>query len=273
MESSQLNGESSVEAPGQGAEQPQTTAQPAAAEPPAGQQTAVQQEAKKPAEKKPDQGFEIEIAGGAIRRFQTADEVRSAILAGEVQRTANIRNLSAPAGAKPATVEAWAKSNDKLRPLYAPVWSVTLKGALYGAIAVFVLKALDTMILLFRINPLAGILWLLIGAFFFSPKWKIQIAFIAGFIWFQSHASVNIMALSGSWFGVLVFAAVFGISSGMAVGTLVGAVRARSMETAPDAPGEGFKPALWGFAVPAAVFLAAGYGYFAYLMPYLLSNL
>jgi hypothetical protein len=53
----------------------------------------------------PDVGFEIEPFGGANRRFGTIGEVRSAILRGEIPRTANIRTLDGPAGGKSATVE------------------------------------------------------------------------------------------------------------------------------------------------------------------------
>lgn len=210
-------------------------------------------------------GFEIEVPGRATRRFESAEAVREAILCGEIPRTASIRKMGGTSVGKPVAVDLWAKSNGKLRSLYTPVWSLTLKGAWIGFLVVAALKALDTLFLLFSVNPSAAILWLLIGAAMFSPKWKVQIivaAFIVG-----SKAGINPFTLFGAWTGVLVFAAVFGISAGMAVGTIAGYLRAWGARTAPDAQGEGLKPVIWGLAVPGMAFLIAAVVYVQVLLP------
>jgi hypothetical protein len=131
---------------------------------------------------------------------------------------------------------------------------------------VAVLKALDTFVTLCRVSPPNAIFWVLMIAFFVSPKGKQQIGIFAAIVWFHSKGAINLSALFGAWFGVMAFAAVFGISAGMAVGTIVGFVRARGVATAPDALGEGSKPAIWGLTVPLTVFVVAAIAYFLVLM-------
>jgi hypothetical protein len=77
----------------------------------------------------------------------------------------------------------------------------------------------------------------------------------------------------GAWFGVAIFAAVFGVSAGMPVGTVVGLLRAKSGPTAPDAAPEGSKPLIWGLAVPLAVFLIVAVLYVQVIMPAMLDAL
>jgi hypothetical protein len=214
-------------------------------------------------------GFEVEFSEGVTRRFDSAEEIRAAILLGEVPKAAHIRALGASPGGKTAVVEEWAKSHAKLRSLYTPVWSLSLRGAFVGLIVVGVLKSLDTFALLFAVNPAAAILWLLIGVALFSPKWKLQLM-VAVFV-FGWNSGLNVTMLWGAWFGVAVFAAVFGITAGMPVGTIIGLLRARHLATAPDAAPEGSKPLIWGLAVPLAVFGAAAIAYVQIFMPAIVS--
>lgn len=66
--------------------------------------------------------------------------------------------------------------------------------------------------------------------------------------------------------GVMIFGAVFGVSAGMAVGTLVGYLRVGRLPKAPDAEREGRKPLVMGFAIPLATFVIAVTIYFQVLM-------
>jgi hypothetical protein len=214
-------------------------------------------------------GFEIDFSGGVTRQFGSAEAVRAAILRGEVPKAAPIRALGASRNSKAIVVEDWARSNSRLRSIYAPVWSSSLKGAVVGLIVVGILKSLDSLVLLFSVNPPAAILWLLVGAGIFSPKWKAQ--FMAAALFASFKTGIPFMTLWGAWFGVAAFAAVFGISAGMPVGTIVGLLRAKNHPTAPDANSEGSKPVIWGLAVPLAVFVTAAVAYVQLIAPALLN--
>ena len=176
-------------------------------------------------------GFEIDFSGGVTRQFGSAEAVRAAILRGEVPKAAPIRALGASRNSKAIVVEDWARSNSRLRSIYAPVWSSSLKGAVVGLIVVGILKSLDSLVLLFSVNPPAAILWLLVGAGIFSPKWKAQ--FMAAALFASFKTGMPFMTLWGAWFGVAVFAAVFGISAGMPVGRLLACFARRTIRRRP----------------------------------------
>lgn len=243
----------------------------------------------KPEEKKPSAGLDVTLPSGEVLHFENAEALREPILEGKVPRSATVKVLAAaqkPAGAKVPkepkilTVEQWAKSNDKLRALYAPIWADTLKGALWGFIVVGIFKVADTAVLFFRVNPPVALLWLWVGALLGSPKWKKQILMAGAVVLYVAKDSIDfgalfhvIQSLFGAWFGVAAFAAVFGVSAGMPVGTIVGAIRARKATCAPDRESEGTRPLIWGFLVPAAVFASAAILYLRVVMPYLIKTL
>jgi hypothetical protein len=239
---------------------------------------------------KPNTGLEIALPDGRVLEFANAEALRLPILRGELPRAATVKLLGASSGggqatksaapAKIRTLEEWAKSNEKLRPLYAPVWAVTLKGAVWGFIVVAILKTLDSTVMFFRINPLVGLLFLWLGALMGSPKWKKQILYAGIFLLFAARNAIDfgalfgvIQSLFGAWFGVFVFAAVFGVGAGMPIGTVTGAIRARRARCAPDRQGEGMKPAIWGFAVPAIAFAGAAIVYWRIVMPYFIKEM
>jgi len=208
--------------------------------------------------------FEVEFSTGTTRQFQSEEGVRDAILLGEVSRTSLIRKVGASVSDQATTVEIWAKSKPKLRALYAPVWALTMKGALVGLIVVGALKSLDTLIGLFAVNPGAAIVWLLLGAGLISPKWKLQL--MAGALYLSFQSGVSFSLLWGAWLGVFAFAAVFGTSAGMAVGTIIGFQRLNRLPKAPDAR-EGRRPLVLGLAIPLTAFAVAATVYFQVLMP------
>jgi hypothetical protein len=221
----------------------------------------------------PPPRYSVQLPGGEQRRFGTPDDLRDAILRGEIERSAVLAGAALPAAKTGLTVEQWATSNDRLRFLYQPIWFHTMKGALWGGLIVAGLKLIDTFVGIARINGEAALLFLIVMAFMFSPKYKPQIA-IAGFLLFQqSHLKfAAISTFLGVPLGVGAFALVFGATAGMVLGTLVGYVRAPRLATAPDRVAEGARPALWGLAVPATVFTLGGLLYLRVLMPWMLSE-
>ena len=218
--------------------------------------------------------FDIITPTGELRHFDIAQEIRAAILAGELPRLSTIGGTALP-NAKPGlTLEEWAKANEAMRVLYEPVWSHTLKGALYGGLIVAALKLLDTFVGIARVNGEAALLFAIVMAFMGSPKYKPQIAFVGFMLWKNSKLPFSVLStFLGVPLGVLLFAAVFGISSGMAIGTIVGYIRRAHLQTAPDAIAEGSKPAAWGLAVPASAFVAGGALYIYVVMPWLVQSL
>lgn len=239
----------------------------------------------------PAAGLDIELPEGGVLHFADAQSMREPILRGDISRAAVVRSpasaaATASAAGKPVTpakvrnVEEWAKSNETLCPPYAPIWAATLKGALWGFVVVAILKALDTSVLLFRANPAVWLLWLWVGALLVSQRWTKQILFVGVFVLFAAKNAINfgalfhvISSLFWGWFGVAVFAAAFGISAGMPIGTVVGAVRARRTQCAPDRQLEGTKPLIWGFAVPVVCFAGAAFVYQRFIVPYLVKEL
>jgi hypothetical protein len=219
----------------------------------------------------PESGFEIEMPGGATSRFASKEDIRAAILRGEIPRTARVRPLDATANAGAgdtiawSTVEAWARSHATLRRLYTPVWALALKGAFVGVIGVAILKALDTLVALLAVNPGLAVLWLLVGAGIFSPKHTLH--FMAASIFFSLKIGASLMSLWASWVGVGLFAVVFGATAGTAIGTAIGFLRSHDLERAPDATSDGRKPLLLGLALPSALFVAAAVAYVQVFVP------
>ena len=117
--------------------------------------------------------LEIRSPNGEERHFGGVAEIRAAILTGEVPRASTIGGTAIPKAKAGMTVEAWAKASDAMRPLYQPVWSHTLKGALYGGLIVAALKLVDTLIGIARVNGEAAFLFLIVMAFLCSPKYKL----------------------------------------------------------------------------------------------------
>lgn len=218
--------------------------------------------------------FDIGFLNGETRSFADAPQLRAAILAGEVPRTASIGGTAIPGAKAGLTVEAWAKGNDSMRQIYRPVWSHTLQGGLYGGLIVSALKLLDTLVGIARVNPAAAFLFVMVMAFMASPKFKPQIA-IAGFlVWQQSNVPFQALSMFLQMpLGAMLFGAVFGGTLGMAIGTIAGYVRASSIQTAPDAVPEGSRPVAWGLAAPLAVFAAGAAFYFYVFMPWLIKSL
>jgi ankyrin repeat protein len=167
------------------------------------------------------------------------------------------------------------------------IWPWVMQGALWGAGIVGVLIALRTVYNLASLDFSALILWVLIPALIFGRDYRRKIAYWGFAVWamvvignltkghsfdlarierlfvFELGASV------GGWITIALFAAVFGVSSGMVVGSVVGYGRTRNTLTAPNAGGQAFKAFIFGFAVPLTFFLVTLYGYFKFVLPFL----
>jgi hypothetical protein len=150
------------------------------------------------------------------------------------------------------TLGSISKSDFKLQILYTPIWAHTMKGLAYGALVGIILKAIDTTVLLFQLDPTAGIIWLLIVASLCVTKWFKWATIIAILLSIRSGVKANLFV---TVIAVMIVGFIFGGPAGMAVGTLTGYFRKKNLPKAPDASDEGLRPVLLGFVAPI-IFLA-----------------
>lgn len=211
-------------------------------------------------------GIEICFPDAQRRNYINLDELREDIIHGRVKKDYKARStvsVNDPENKEPAwsTVEKICETDFKLKVLFRPIWAHTMKGLEYGAIAGIILKALDTTILFFRINPGLGLAWLLIvGSLFSKARWLPLPIMI-----FASRFGIPVMSLLGAFFGTMITGFIFGGPFGMFAGTLAGHFRSKSLPRAVDAVPEGGKPYYIGL-VAAGLFLG-------FLIPFYLFGL
>lgn len=216
------------------------------------------------AEKPVVQKIEVEFTPEKTRLYDSTDELRDAILRGEVNKTFKARMVQYDDG-KPKPDENWRKvekialADAKLRSLYRPVWGYTLRFLGYGALAGIALKSIDTTVTMFALNPEIGILWLLlIGAHILSVKWGPSIPLAWGGLLLLSFGegmpNLCFMFFAAGLSTALV-GCIFGAPAGMIVGTVVGHLKRKRTPKAPDAGPEGAKPYLVGIILPLGALL------------------
>jgi hypothetical protein len=166
------------------------------------------------------------------------------------------------------------------------IWHWTTEGAFWGAGIIGAITALRTIYNLAVGDFSALIFWILIPAVVFGRNYKGRIAlwgFVAWAIIVNSPVGrgfsfdivrtqrfffLDLGASVGGWIAIALFAGIFGISSGMVVGSIVGYARTRGLMTTTNARIQGYKDFVFGFAVPLTIFVAALYGYFKLFLPF-----
>lgn len=140
-----------------------------------------------------------------------------------------------------------AIANADLRSLYRPIWDYTLKYLWCGAIAGFVLKAIDTTMTIFSLNKATGIVWLVILGSLLSAKDLPFAPFIAMIISlkFGVKANLFITVLTTIPVGFL-----FGAPLVMVVGTVLGHFKRIKAAKAPDVISEGRRLYILGILAP-----------------------
>ena len=217
----------------------------------------------KAAERQIVQKIEVEIATEGSHIYDSTAELREAILKGEVAKSFRARIIQYKNGDPlPSknwrTVEKVALASTDLRSLYRPVWNYTLKFLLYAALVGIALKAIDTSITFFSVNPEIGVLWiLLIGAHILSVKLPLSIPLAWGGLFLLSLAEnapnfCLIFFIAGLTTAFVGF--IFGAPFGMIIGTIVGHFK-REGDKAPDAVPEGSRPYLLGIILPIVFLL------------------
>jgi hypothetical protein len=197
--------------------------------------------------------FEVTLTSGECKSYCSETELHDDIFHGLIPRSAPACRIDSNENSrrsvrKWSTVERLASSDAKLRALYRPVWSYTLRYLLYGSLVGIVLKCIDTSITLFVIDAKLGLVWLgCIGSLLVSKKWP-----AAPVIAIVAAVSVGVRCnLFMTILGTMLVGFSIGGPLGMIVGTIMGHVRKRSIPTAPDAVSEGNKPLIWGLVAPA----------------------
>jgi hypothetical protein len=202
------------------------------------------------------QFIEVRRSDGRTLTYKDAgaarDDILCSVIAGtDEARDARVDDKGNTVG-KWTTVEALCARYPVLRGLYRPVWDCVLTGLTYGALVGMILKAVDTAILLFAVNPSLGLAFVAcVAAFIFSRNGLIALI-ITLFVSARLGVPPPFMTLIGT--GLV--GGLFGGMAGMVIGTGVGALRARNCRRAPDAKPEGARPYVLGAALPGA-FLAA----------------
>lgn len=207
------------------------------------------------------QKIEVEVVTGETRTYDSTPELREAILNNEVVKSFRARTIQYEDG-NPAPNENWctvqeiAVADADLRSLYRPVWDCTLRVLQYGILVGIALKAVDTTVTLFALNPDLGILWiLLIIAHVLSAKWALSLPLAWGGLLLLSFAE-GMPNLPWTFFSAMLTTAIvgslFGAPSGMIIGTVIGHLKRKRAAKAPDATTEGWRPYLLGIILPVA---------------------
>jgi hypothetical protein len=118
---------------------------------------------------------------------------------------------------------------------------------------------------MFSVDARLGLAWLLAAAAFLIPKSRPN-AIVFGFL-MAWRLEVPILGLFVALVAVLLIGAVLGCPAGMAVGPVVGYVRAGRLPKAVDAAPEGSRPWLLGLLLPAAFLPIAVPFYLFWLTP------
>lgn len=198
------------------------------------------------------QKIEVELSSEKTRIYDSAAELREAILKSEVSKSFRARTVeyekdNPKPDQKWSTVETIAVSNAGLRSLYRPVWDYTLKYLGYGVIAAISIKAIDTTVTIFSADGTTGIVWLIVlGSLFFAKKWPLAPA-LAIFLSFKFGVGANLFI---TVLAIMLVGFLFGAPLGMVVGTIVGHFKRTRATKAPDATPEGWRPYVLGIIAP-----------------------
>jgi len=220
--------------------------------------------------------IEVLMPRGKMKEFNDYDVLRQEILNGNVSRDFKARIKAQPSpdesGQTPdmpwSTIEEIAHVDFKLQSLYKPVWAHAKKGLWIGALIGIAIKAIDTATLLASAGSEVVVIWLLVGAAMvsmsiFNRGWMVAAA--VGF--FSFKFGINVFGFLGAWFSTALVGAFYGGLLGLAIGTIVGYARKRSLEQADDAPSEGRRPLVTGLAIPLATLAVAAPLHIFWLTP------
>jgi hypothetical protein len=198
---------------------------------------------------------EIKGDDGQITGYTNFNGIRDAILNGIIKRNQEARNVVyVKDEAKPGNwIPVWklAKKDFKARSLYEPVMAYTMKGMMIGFLIGVILKALDTTITFFVINPMAGFLWLIFaGCMVLGSVLKNSTINMVG----MGVGFLSIWLGMGNIFFTIIGVMIIGFLGvtpfGMIIGTIVGSIRRHKLPVAPDVGPEGSRVFLLGIMLP-----------------------
>ena len=221
--------------------------------------------------------IEVVTSDGTTRQFHDVEHVRREILNGSVGKDwrARVRmdgDQAGDADKKWSSIEDIAGIDFKLESLYRPIRAHAKRGGWIGLLVGIAIKAIDTGLLLSESSRGALLFWLLVGGALIlmsvvNRGWMVAAAM--GFI--SVKYGVNVFGLLGMWFSTALVGGFYGGLVGMAIGTIVGYIRRRSLQRATDAQSEGNKPLLTRFAIPLAIVAVAAPLHLLWLNPKLIA--
>jgi hypothetical protein len=146
------------------------------------------------------------------------------------------------------TLGAVATSILSIDCLYRPVWAHALRGMVCGAAIGAFLKLLDTTVTASTINPTLGLLFVLAVASLAVPRAGNYLALVFFLVLISAGITMNIYV---AIIVAILVGALLGVLPGMAIGGIVGLVRSRWIQQAPDAVRERV-PVVTAVLLPAA---------------------
>ena len=226
----------------------------------------------------------LEGKDGTHSAYSSEDRFKSLkeeILSGKLRRDAKAlylptvpgNNDTARKSAEWGELHEAARKVHKLDLLYRPVWASVLRGALIGTVLGIVLKYLDTTVTMFAAGEHIGLIWILVtGCLIASGKFPALFwaPVILSFVAMRSGININITFFFGAMLSTSLVGVLFGLPSGMVMGTFAGYLRKTASEHAQDADSEFPRALVWGLVVPLVAVAAWVWTYFFYIMPWII---
>lgn len=161
-------------------------------------------------------------------------ELRQTILSGEYPKGTPVivysKNDQGQWSETKQNLISFARGNFGLRVLYEPVWAHAMKGISWGLRVGAVVQLLFGVLALNQVNPMAAFLLAVFGGALFIPKAGGPVVGIAAF-WICKDGQFWIISMALT---AMATGAILGCLPGMAVGGIVGIIRAGSFPQAAE---------------------------------------
>ncbi len=230
----------------------------------------------------PNTQIEVWFPDGECVLYKDATELTNNIANGNIKKSYRARLLhgspaqpNADGGADEqgenmdinwSSVGKLAAQIPEIQVMFTPKWSYALGGVGWGILVGIIIKALDTTITLFIIDPQAGMLWLFTVACIFASGrfgfYPIVVYFVVTIMVGMPFANFFVTAIVVALVGAL-----FGAPAGLFVGAVVGHFKAKQIAKHVNIDDEGLRPYMLGMLLPFAFLVISLPLYIFWLTP------
>jgi len=211
---------------------------------------------------------EVWFPDGSTIRYKDINEFKHDVFEGKIRRDYKARlpsdvSHNEEGDENTETNEHWitvsdvVKREESLRSPFRPVSGAIGKGVVWGIGVGIVLKAIDTTLMFFMVDPIHGVAWLAIvgvlAAMNIKACQKALPYIIGGSIYAVFKFGIPIDIFTSKFMAMLstmLVGAIFGAPSGSVVGAIVGFFRSRRLAKKVDLEDEGAKPYVLGLILP-----------------------